>query len=226
MPTLLDSMDSRDSHTSLAVVAPQNLHYGIALTGCIGSGKSSVSAILKSKGYIVLCADEVAHRILQESASEVARVFGMECVCDGIVDRKALGAIVFGDKQARLRLESLLHPKIRKTLLANALALESTHRWYFLDIPLFFESGGRQSYPVSKIMLVYAPREQCLARIIKRDASSAESAKARIDAQMDIEQKRTMSEYLIDNTGEKAALEGLVSEVLERIESKAREEGR
>ncbi|WP_394909256.1 dephospho-CoA kinase [uncultured Helicobacter sp.] len=218
MPTLLDSIDSRDSHTSPAVAAPQNLHYGIALTGCIGSGKSSVSAILKAKGYVVLCADEVAHRILQESASEVAQAFGAECVRDGVVDRKALGAIVFGDKRARLRLESLLHPKIRKRLLANALALESTHRWYFLDIPLFFESGGRESYPVSKVALVYAPKEQCLARILKRDRLDRESAQARINAQMDIEQKRVMSDYIIDNTGDKEALEGLVGEVLERLE--------
>ena len=69
--------------------APLNLVYGVALTGCIGSGKSSVSAILKERGYVVICADEVAHRILQASASEVAQAFGTECVRDGVVDRKA-----------------------------------------------------------------------------------------------------------------------------------------
>lgn len=195
-----------------------NLAYGIALTGCIGSGKSSVSAILKDRGYVVLCADEVAHRILQASASEVAQIFGAYVVRDGVVDRKALGALVFGDKEARLRLESLLHPKIRKEMFSRALVLESTKKWYFLDIPLFFESGGKQSYPVSKIVLVYAPKEQCLARILKRDRLDRESAQARINAQMDIEQKRVMSDYIIDNTGDKEALEGLVSEVLERLE--------
>ncbi|WP_394951549.1 dephospho-CoA kinase [uncultured Helicobacter sp.] len=198
--------------------APLNLAYGIALTGCIGSGKSSVSAILKDRGYVVLCADEVAHRILQASASEVAQIFGAYVVRDGVVDRKALGALVFGDKEARLRLESLLHPKIRKEMFSRALVLESTKKWYFLDIPLFFESGGKQSYPVSKIVLVYAPKEQCLARILKRDRLDRESAQARINAQMDIEQKRVMSDYIIDNTGDKEALEGLVSEVLERLE--------
>lgn len=198
--------------------APLNLAYGIALTGCIGSGKSSVSAILKGRGYVVLCADEVAHRILQASASEVAQIFGAYVVRDGVVDRKALGALVFGDKEARLRLESLLHPKIRKEMFSRALVLESTKKWYFLDIPLFFESGGKQSYPVSKIVLVYAPKEQCLERILERDRLDRESAQARINAQMDIEQKRVMSDYIIDNTGDKEALEGLVSEVLGRLE--------
>lgn len=204
--------------SSLSEANLQNLTYGIALTGCIGSGKSSVSAILKDRGYVVLCADEVAHRILQASASEVAQIFGAYVVRDGVVDRKALGALVFGDKEARLRLESLLHPKIRKEMFSRALVLESTKKWYFLDIPLFFESGGKQSYPVSKIVLVYAPKEQCLARILKRDRLDRESAQARINAQMDIEQKRVMSDYIIDNTGDKEALEGLVSEVLERLE--------
>ncbi|WP_394994258.1 dephospho-CoA kinase [uncultured Helicobacter sp.] len=200
--------------------APLNLVYGVALTGCIGSGKSSVSAILKERGYVVICADEVAHRILQASASEVAQAFGTECVRDGVVDRKALGAIVFGDESARKKLESLLHPKIRKEILSRALELELEQKVYFLDIPLFFESGGRQSYPVSKIVLVYAPKQQCLARILKRDGLERESAQARINAQMDIEQKRAMSDYIIDNTGEREALEGLVGEVLAKIESK------
>ncbi len=68
-------------------------------------------------------------------------------------------------------------------------------------------------------MLVYALKEQCLARILKRDGLERESAQARINAQMDIEQKRAMSDYIIDNTGEREALEGLVGEVLAKIES-------
>ena len=112
-----------------------------------------------------------------------------------------------------------MHPKIRAEILSRALELELEQKVYFLDIPLFFESGGRQSYPVSKIVLVYAPKQQCLARILKRDGLERESAQARINAQMDIEQKRAMSDYIINNTGEREALEGLVGEVLAKIES-------
>lgn len=218
MANSLDTPKSSSPHADMP--NPQILRYGVALTGCIGSGKSSVATILKGKGYVVLCADEVAHMILQASASEVAHIFGAQCVRDGIVDRKALGAIVFSDKDARRKLESLLHPKIRRAILSNARVLETMHRWYFLDIPLFFESGGRESYPVSQVVLVYAPREQCLERVIKRDMIDTESAQARIDAQMDIEQKCAMSEYVIDNTRGKEALDGAVSEILERLEHK------
>ncbi|MFC3867029.1 dephospho-CoA kinase [Helicobacter equorum] len=202
-----------DSHMNLTL-----LQYGVALTGCIGSGKSSVSAILRGKGYVVLCADEIAHTILQASVNEVALTFGSEFVREGIVDRKALGTLVFGDKNARKKLESLLHPKIHQAILYATRELESQQKCYFLDIPLFFESGGREKYPVCKILLVYAPKDQCLERIIARDSLSRESAQARIDAQMDIEQKCAMSDYVIKNVDNKMALKALVEEALEKLE--------
>lgn len=207
---------SRGENLDSMNLAP--LEYGVALTGCIGSGKSSVSAILRDKGYVVLCADEIAHTILQASANEVTLTFGAEFVREGIVDRKALGTLVFGDKNARKKLESLLHPKIHQAILHTARELESQQKCYFLDIPLFFESGGREKYPVCKILLVYAPKGQCLERIIARDSLSKESAQARIDAQMDIEQKCAMSDYVIKNVGDKMALKALVEEALEKLE--------
>ncbi len=172
----------------------------IALTGGIASGKSTTAAILSMLGFRIIDADRVAHDILREEATTIAKMFGSEYIDKkGEVDRKKLGGLVFGDDDSRKRLENLLHPRIREEIGRLAEEQERYGKPYFIDIPLFFESGA---YPIERSVTVYAPREIQIERLMKRDSLNREDASKRIDLQMDIERKRELSTWTIDNSGD------------------------
>ncbi|GAA9543381.1 dephospho-CoA kinase [Helicobacter pylori] len=176
------------------------LKNAIALTGGIGTGKSTTIKILESQGYQILDADKIAHQLLQEHRFEIAQHFGSEILEKGILNRKKLGAIVFQNANELKWLEDFLHPLIRECMLTKAYELEKNHQAYFLDIPLFFEVGGKKCYPVSKVVLVYVPRVLQIERLLERDKLKEAEILQRLACQMDIEQKRAMSDYIIDNS--------------------------
>ncbi|GHS47131.1 dephospho-CoA kinase [Helicobacter pylori] len=176
------------------------LKNAIALTGGIGTGKSTTIKILESQGYHILDADKIAHQLLQENRFKIAQHFGSDILEKGILDRKKLGAIVFQNANELKWLEDFLHPLIRECMLKKAYELEKNHQAYFLDIPLFFEVGGKKYYPVSKVVLVYAPRVLQIERLLERDKLKEAEILQRLACQMDIEQKRAMSDYIIDNS--------------------------
>ncbi|MGL2797921.1 dephospho-CoA kinase [Helicobacter pylori] len=176
------------------------LKNAIALTGGIGTGKSTTIKILESQGYQILDADKIAHQLLQEHRFKIAQHFGSEILEKGILNRKKLGVIVFQNASELKWLEDFLHPLIRECMLKKAYELEKNHQAYFLDIPLFFEVGGKKCYPVSKVVLVYASRVLQIERLLERDKLKEAEILQRLACQMDIEQKRTMSDYIIDNS--------------------------
>ncbi len=176
------------------------LKNAIALTGGIGTGKSTTIKILESQGYQILDADKIAHQLLQEHRFKIAQHFGSEILEKGILNRKKLGTIVFQNTNELKWLEDFLHPLIRECMLKKAYELEKNHQVYFLDIPLFFEVGGKKCYPVSKVVLVYAPRVLQIERLLERDKLKEAEILQRLACQMDIEQKRAMSDYIIDNS--------------------------
>ncbi|GAA9284640.1 dephospho-CoA kinase [Helicobacter pylori] len=176
------------------------LKNAIALTGGIGTGKSTTIKILESQGYQILDADKIAHQLLQEHRFEIAQHFGSDILEKGILNRKKLGAIVFQNTNELKWLEDFLRPLIRECMLQKAYELEKDHQAYFLDIPLFFEVGGKKCYPVSKVVLVYAPRVLQIERLLERDKLKEAEILQRLACQMDIEQKRAMSDYIIDNS--------------------------
>ncbi len=176
------------------------LKNAIALTGGIGTGKSTTITILESQGYQILDADKIAHQLLQEHRFEIAQHFGSDILEKGILNRKKLGVIVFQNANELKWLEDFLHPLIRECMLKKAYELEKNHQAYFLDIPLFFEVGGKKCYPVSKVVLIYAPRVLQIERLLERDKLKETEILQRLACQMDIEQKRTMSDYIIDNS--------------------------
>ncbi len=176
------------------------LKNAIALTGGIGTGKSTTIKILESQGYKILDADKIAHQLLQEHRFEIAQHFGSEIIEKDILNRKKLGAIVFQKANELKWLEDFLHPLIRECMLKKADELEKNHQAYFLDIPLFFEVGGKKCYPVSKVVLIYAPRALQIERLLERDKLKESEILQRLACQMDIEQKRAMSDYIIDNS--------------------------
>ncbi|GAA6988676.1 dephospho-CoA kinase [Helicobacter pylori] len=176
------------------------LKNAIALTGGIGTGKSATIKILESQGYKILDADKIAHQLLQEYRFKIAQHFGSEILEMGILNRKKLGTIVFQKANELKWLEDFLHPLIRECMLKKAYELEKNHQAYFLDIPLFFEVGGKKRYPVSKVVLIYAPRALQIERLLERDKLKEAEILQRLACQMDIEQKRAMSDYIIDNS--------------------------
>ncbi len=170
------------------------------LTGGIGTGKSTVASLLALHGYAILDADKSTHALLEKHAKELIKIFGEGISQNGQIVRKKLGAVVFSDPAKRATLEAFLHPKIRLDLLQQAHALETAKKPYFLDIPLYFEIEGQKSYGISQIILVYAPREVQIQRVAQRDHLSQAQILARLNAQMDIELKRTLSPYILDNS--------------------------
>ena len=172
--------------------------HAVALTGGIASGKSTACNLLKLYGLRVIDADAIAREILRSEAKSIAKLFGEEYLVNGEVDRKALGRLIFGDKDARKRLEELLHPKIRDEIVRRSEEQERFGGPYIVDIPLFFETGA---YPIERVIVVYAPREVQKRRLMEREGLSEEEAEARLNAQIDIEEKRARATYLIDNSG-------------------------
>lgn len=195
-----------------------SLKYGVAITGGIGTGKSSVSTILRLYGYTIIDADKVAHQVLNDNTSSVVDLFSDDILGkDNKIDRKKLGEMVFGDYTQKKKLEDLLHPKIRDEILSQANQLESYSQHYFLDIPLFFEVGGKKTYDVAQVLLIYATKELQLKRIVARDGLSQEDAMKRVEAQMDIEEKKLQSENIIENTKGLKELQEEIEKFLQKL---------
>ncbi len=188
--------------------------HAVALTGGIASGKSTACNLLRLYGLRVIDADAIAKEILQKEAQEIAKLFGKEYVKNEEVDRKALGALIFSDKEARKRLESLLHPKIREEILRRSEEQERLGGPYILDIPLFFET---KAYPIDRVIVVYAPRQVQKERLIEREGLSEAEAEARLDAQIDIERKRELADFVIDNSGNLKQLQSECERVFDEI---------
>ena len=170
--------------------------YALVLTGGIATGKSTVANIFKEFGFKIIDADKIAHKTLEINQAKIIELFGKEYVIDGEVDRKALGRLIFANKEAKLKLENLLHPLIFSEIEKQSKELDRDKKPYLVDIPLFFETNR---YPIKKSIVVYVPKELQLERLIKRDGIAKEEALQRIDAQLPIEEKRERATYIIDN---------------------------
>ena len=172
-------------------------NYAVVLTGGIATGKSTVAKIFKEFGFKIIDADKIAHEILDKSQDKIIELFGKEYVVDGKVDRKALGRLIFANKDKKLKLENLLHPLIFSEIENQSIELDIEKKPYLVDIPLFFESNR---YPIKRSIVVYIPKELQLQRLMKRDGIiTKEEALQRINSQLPIEQKRQRATYIIDN---------------------------
>ena len=188
--------------------------YAIALTGGIATGKSTVCNLLKLYGFAIIDADEIAHGVLDENYNKIEELFGKEFVKENRVDRKKLGSLIFGNNTQRLKLEKLLHPLIRKKIEILSEKLDSFKVPYFIDIPLFFEKKG---YDIKKSVLVYAPKDIQLQRLVKREGKSLKDAKKIVDVQMDIENKKELADFIVDNTKDLKHLQSEVERLVDFI---------
>ncbi len=194
------------------MVAP--FRYAIALTGGIATGKSTVCNLLKLYGFHIIDADAIAHEVLDANSATIAKLFGERYVQGGRVLRKELGKLIFGNKEERRRLENLLHPQIKHRIEELAKREDRFKVPYFVDIPLFFET---RNYPIKKVVVVYASKALQVERLCKRERLSLEEAKRRIALQIDIEEKKRLADYVIDNSADLKHLQREVERLIEQI---------
>lgn len=191
----------------------------IGLTGGIASGKSTVSNMLKAKGFTIVDADIAARKVVEpgEPAYEqIIEAFGEGILLEDLtIDRKKLGALIFADEALRMKLNSIVHPAVRAWMTREKdRAIENGEKTVFLDIPLLFES--RLTYMVERTILVYVDEETQLKRLMARNGLSEKEAQMRIRAQMPLSEKKALADAVIDNNGSpeetKKQLEKIVSD--------------
>ena len=173
----------------------------IGLTGGIGSGKSTVSALLAERGAVIVDADRIAREVVEPGTPGLAAVveaFGERVLtADGALDRPALAAIVFADEEARRRLDGIIHPLVRARAVELAADLPED-AVVVNDVPLLVETGQAGSYDL--VLVVAADVETRVARLVRRGLAEPD-ARARIAAQATDEQRRAVADVVLDNSG-------------------------
>lgn len=169
--------------------------YAYAISGGIGSGKSSVCKILASLGYKVLDADKIAHKVLEYKTQEIVDVFGVGVLEREGINRKALGSIVFADREKLKILENILNPSIYAEIFERCQKLEEKKKPYFVEIALLFEQREMLNFK-HKILIVGG---NVVERIRTRDGLSEEQIRLRIQAQMSVEEKKKYASKVIEN---------------------------
>ncbi len=188
----------------------------IAITGGIGSGKSAVAKLFEQWGAQTVDADMLAREVVEPGSEGFQRVvqnFGPDMVlADGSLNRPKLASIIFSDQEKKALLESLLHPLIRERWLSHLQRLKKSDAPLIAYIvPLFFESTAKMP-EIEKVILISAPEETRIHRIMSRDLFPRHIAELRIRAQLPDSAKIDKSDYVIKNDSS-----------LEQLESRARE---
>jgi len=194
----------------------------VGLTGGIASGKSTVAEILKRQGAAIINADVLAREVVEpdrQAWTEIVNTFGTAVLQpDRALDRQRLRAIIFDDPDARKKLESIIHPQVRA--LAEQRIREHAAAGYAVivyEVPLLFE-GNLQEW-LRPVILVACDVDTQRNRLQSRDNLSAAQAQKHIDAQMSLEAKRRLADYVIENNGSLEDLKRQVQAVLEKIKT-------
>jgi len=187
----------------------------VGLTGGIGSGKSTVAEMLAARGAVIIDADKIAREVVEPGTPALAQLverFGSGILSpDGSLDRPALGKLAFADEQSRKDLEAITHPAISAEF-TRRLQEAPADAVVVNDIPLYAESSQARGRGYQIVIVVEAPRELRLQRLEGRGLPRAD-AEERMAAQATDDERRAFATYLIDNSGDRAALEAQVDEV-------------
>ncbi len=196
----------------------------IAITGGIGSGKTTVSAIIRDSGYIVLDTDAMAKDLMgsnDELKESLQREFGEEIYEKGSLNREFLASIVFGsekDSEEKLdKLNQIVHPFVIEEMYNRCEELaEEGEDLIFIESALIYEAGLEDGFDY--VVVVDASEELCLERVMKRSSMSSEQIKNRIDSQFSVEHKKSQADFVIDNSGSLEKLRSSVEFVLSVLE--------
>ncbi|KAI5900666.1 CoaE-domain-containing protein [Schizophyllum commune H4-8] len=197
----------------------------VGLTGGIATGKSTVSKLLRDADIPIVDADVLARQVVEPGTPALKRIvkaFGPQILLeDGSLNRKALGEIIFNDAEKRKVLNGIVHPAVRWAMVrAIARAWLTGKRVCVTDVPLLIESGIWRF--VGQTVVVSCPFDVQLERLMLRDQSTEEAARARINAQMSMAEKVAYADVVLDNSTTPEALRAQVEELLQQWRKQTR----
>ena len=192
----------------------------IGLTGGIGSGKSTVSQYLAELGGVIIDADKIGHEAYRpntETWLKLVKMFGNRILAaDSTIDRKKLGAIVFGDPEELARLNAIIHPQITRVIKKE---IENCRRQgisvIVLDAPVLFEADAKSL--VNEVWVVVSNEENVIKRAMSRTGLPEEQIRARIRSQMSNEERIKRAQVVIHNDGTVEELREKVKTLWERV---------
>jgi dephospho-CoA kinase len=187
----------------------------IALTGNIASGKSVVQKILENKGFKVLDTDEVSHELLNVENSQLFEAFkNFDVFENGEFSRYKVGQLIFSNQEARILLNSIMHPQIKEKI-NEFFEKNKSENIVFVGIPLLFEANMQDLF--DKKVLIYTDDEIRLKRLLQRNNYTIEHAKNRINSQMSQDKKVGMCDFIINNNGTIEMLQNAVEDFLKQV---------
>ena len=198
----------------------------VGLTGGIATGKSTVVRMLVRRGARVIDHDALVHALQEPGRpvwTRIVEAFGREILdAGGRIDRKRLGALVFGSEERRKALEGIVHPAVLEEAERERerIGRQDERAIVLSDIPLLLEVGMQDRFDL--ILLVYASPEVQIARVMKRNKMTRDEAEARLSAQMPIDEKLGRADVVIRNDGSMRELEKRVDEVWEELLARER----
>jgi dephospho-CoA kinase len=200
----------------------------VGLTGGIGSGKSAVADMLVERGAVLIDADQVARDVVAPGGPAYQPLidrFGPGIVApDGTIDRPALAAIAFADDESRLALNGITHPAIGIAMIAARDALADSDRIVVLAIPLL-TAVHRETVKLHKVVVVDTPVDVALERLLSQRGFDRTDAEARIRSQVSRSERVKEADYVLDNSGDRAALEQEVAKLWDWLLTAQKEQG-
>ena len=196
----------------------------IGLTGGIGTGKSTVSRKLRERGYPVIDLDVISREVIEypEVIDELVRNFGNEILENQnnisgkkSISRNKLRQIVFKDEKKVNMLNSIIHPPIVEKMRREIEKLKKNCKTVFIEVQLLFEAHLEKEFDI--IVLIYADKKTQLERVLKRDGRSEEEVQQIINAQISMDEKRKLSNYIIENNGNSEMLKLEIEKFIEKL---------
>ena len=198
----------------------------VGLTGCIGSGKSTVAGALAERGAVLLDADAIVAGLQQPGRptleAMVARFGPSILQPDGHLDRKAVASIVFGDREELAALNAIVHPAVRAEMAERRQALAGSDAVVVAEIPLLAEAGPERRRGLAGIIVVDVVPDVAVRRLVADRGLTAAEARARLARQASRAERLALADFVIDNNGTRRQLADQVERCWEWIESLAR----
>ncbi len=176
----------------------------VAVTGGLGSGKSTVSKILAAALAARLINTDRECRLLMEPGAEgfeeFRSIFGEKYLQEnGTINRELLRQHTFADEQLRTKLQEILHPIVRRRIASCSRAAAEQKKILVVEVPLLYEAGWQDDFDIS--VVVYIPEEQCIERVLARDRISPKQIRQILSAQLPLEKKLASGHFIVDNSG-------------------------
>ena len=196
----------------------------VGLTGGIGTGKSTVSRKLRERGYPVIDLDVISREVIEypEVIDELVRNFGNEILENQnntsgkkSISRNKLRQTVFKEEKKVSVLNSIMHPPIVEEMRRQVENLKKNYKTVFVEVQLLFEAKLEKEFDLT--VLVYADKKTQLERVLKRDGRSEGEVQQIINAQMDMTEKRRLSNYIIENNGDSEMLDLEIEKFIKKL---------